>query len=285
MISRGTLQKWRILAVVTTMVASSACGSAHPVDPPQEVSLTDQALRNLANQYLFDTSLDLEGIRNQLEYLANLSPLDSVRFFRFVRELNGYPAESVSSDPDSIGLAMDDLFNDLALQRNENRFRIPREVLTREVKENFGLEFEGRYANRQSEDPDSTVGVNTQALCFPGFATCTTSTFPSPQVSNEACGNGTCHVGAMYDRVSNDVCEPVACDFRISYAIGAGLTANRIYGLTAAARCATTAWATLLTRYDSPFTRVLYGYGNVWNCGASGGGGQYLMQNTGAWKK
>ncbi|MEY4722738.1 MAG: hypothetical protein RLZZ324_251 [Candidatus Parcubacteria bacterium] len=201
-----------------------------------------------------------------------------------LRTLQGMPTqeEAFESNRDGFTLEVDDLINRVAQERNENRFVVPAGALTKVVKEELGFAFDGRYTlNAERQNAKEPVVAETQALCWPGYAGCSVGTFQETGLTYNFCSNGNCRIGFVDDRVSNEACELLACDYRITYPTDTW-RATRVEGLTAAANCVVTAWPTLLNSYDAPWTRILYGYGHTTQCGVLSG--SYLKNNTRAWK-
>lgn len=250
------------LLLLTSIVASCDSSSVTPTK-------TDSEIQALADKYMYDTGMSKNEVAEFRSQLGQMSPADSVRFFQKLRVAQGLANGTTNrSDPSGIALEIDDYLNDLATEKQVNRFLLPRQAMEKGVATRFNVDISGpatKPVAKPSKVTSDGIEQDSKALCVPPYVSCSTGSFPY-SVSYWFCASNNCNYGYMNDRVSNDACELVGCDHRIWYPTG-NWRATKVDGLTSMTDCLVNYWPSMITDYDGSNTKVLYGYGGALVCG------------------
>jgi hypothetical protein len=101
------------------------------------------------------------------------------------------------------------------------------------------------------------------ALCIPGYASCSTTTLWNKNLYGMSCASG-CTKGTYSDRVSNEKCELLGCDYRMRFTRS---FASTIDGTTAAADCTINKYPGILAYSAGSYTYALFGIKGPLFCG------------------
>lgn len=222
----------------------------------------DPEIEALAEDYLFADideaeSLDVQGRLLSLD-------LDDQRKFR--EAVLALQPDDPSTEEDDEAVELIREIHEAAIAEGVNIFELDRSEFERFVADTYGIELVGDSDSEPDSDDDSTSESPDGApmACLPGYASCSTSSFPYTVADGHACPASYVAPSAS-DRVSNSSCELLACDYRLRYTTSS--RKSSVYGATTAAQCVLDYYGgSLISSKSSSYQYVLSGVGGPSKC-------------------
>lgn len=245
------LKMQKFAATLALGFAWSACVDAGPEEDTTELeqgleqSSTQERLHTLADRYLYEET-DAAGTEEIFKEIRALSDEDARSFHELLAERNGYTGvERIAFDV-AFEYAQELGISFLDLRHHEH-----------------GEQIMARLSRRTGEQAPSLVE---KSSCTWPSVSCSYTTAWNYALYPGSCSS--CTVGSLYDRVGNEACETLACDFRIRFT---RTNAEIIDGRNADADCVIDYYGSVGAYSTSPYTYALIGWGSTVYCGLSTG--------------
>lgn len=218
-------------------------------------SAFDPEIEALAADYLF-ADIDDAASRGITARILNLDFEEQREFREAVIDLQ--PDDS-STDQDAAVARIREI-HEAAIAAGVNMFELTSSEFEMFVADTYGFDLVDPLDPLDVSDGE----VPPPTLCFPGYASCSTSSFPNSVSDPGYCPASYVRPTAS-DRVSNSSCELLACDYRLRYTTSS--RKSYAVGATTAADCVMDYYGgSLISSQSGSYQYVLSGVGGPSRC-------------------